>query len=763
MSLRRLAQANNAATSTGSPRNSGSTSTNNSPRPGSTTLPSTPRNRTSIGTYRSPASTPSISSSIPFDWDAARARKPPPYGTSFQNKARQSTGVGTPVKRVIRKKGLVERITSIPSRIAFEISLFPHNVPFPEAATSGRIIGGLLHFIHFCVRVSQSRKVPDSDIGWEDMYHEGEGTAWFDWVRTTTPVTVLLLAGAFLNAVYLFTRIRMYRLHQRPDLVSSPNARFVSAQLDFEPLEVPSLGSRLGSGMWYCFSYSWRWLLGMQLPTRTGQIGGKTARVQQLEVWAPGQFEMVLFTIYSPAHVILWMATGTTNWIAMAVIMGLVWAQLNAMVYWYTGLLKDKEIIAAEVMNEYNQGFVYPRIMPIRKDVAVMTHESEIVNSTFAAWIIAESTGLRHQLTKVEDDIASTRILINSFHFSTLPDEAKSAANNDLAQLERQRDEIKKRRDDAVAQLIKADSWPATPLTDAENQELEKHYELRKNVAQLQEQVESINAMLRDGKTPDHDAMDVDSSSRPLKRRRGDESDAVPPENEPGPTKEQLEQMKSRIVELESIFTTFSNELVVRDEDMQQRIQAEVESQLDVASTSANDVYEEVSANIRQTGEEVGTMAAELAQLMLKADDQKKELEAVRARIATSQAQFQEMQNKFHQLEEERQKDRKTIAALEEAVKTYTEETPQPAVPGLTHDQIIHLMDEPLLDIVRAHIQPLLEQLRNKVQEMLNTQNSEMYRALWGKLSLTLRMVETISKRLERIDQASGSAPPIVV
>ncbi|KAG6900887.1 hypothetical protein C0993_010006 [Termitomyces sp. T159_Od127] len=754
MSLRRLAQANNAAASTGSPRKPGSSSTNHSPRPESTTLPATPRNRASIGTYRSPASTPSISSSIPFDWDAARSRKPPPYGTPPQNRARQSIGVGTPVKRVIRKKSFVERITSIPSRIAFEISLFPHNVPLPEAATSGRLAGGVLHFIHFCVRVSQSRKVPDSDLGWEDMYHEGEGTAWFDWVRRTTPVTVLLLAGAFLNAVYLFTRIRMYRLHQRPDLVSSPNARFVSAQLDFEPLEVPSLGSRLRSGMWYWFSYSWRWLLGMQLPTRVGQIGGKTARVQQLEVWAPGRFEMVLFTIYSPAHVILWMATGTTNWIAMVVVMGLVWAQLNAMVYWYSGLVKDKEIIAAEVMNEYNQG--------------VGEHALTGALLTFSQ-ILAGSTSLRHQLAKVEEDIASTRVLIDSFHYSTFSEDAKARINDDLAQLERQRDEIKKRREDDIAQLIKADSWPATPLTDSENKELDKYHEIRKNVAQLHEQVESINAILtklREGTDSDSNAMDVDSqegpSSRPLKRRRGDDSDPVP-ENEPGPTKEQLEEMKGRIAELEGTFSSFSNDLVARDEEIQQRIEAEVESQLDKASSKENDVYEAVSADVKQTGEEIGTMVSELAQLMLQADDQKKELEAVRARIATSQAQFKEMQNKFHKLEEERQKDQKTIAALEEAVKTYTEDPPQPAVPGLTHDQIIHLMDEPLLDIVRAHIQPLLEQLRNKVQEMLNTQNSEMYKALWGKLSLTLRMVETISKRLERVDQGPASAAPNVV
>ena len=40
-----------------------------------------------------------------------------------------------------------------------------------------------MHFLHLCVRVSQIRRVPDSDLGWEDMYREGEGEPWFDWVR----------------------------------------------------------------------------------------------------------------------------------------------------------------------------------------------------------------------------------------------------------------------------------------------------------------------------------------------------------------------------------------------------------------------------------------------------------------------------------------------------------------------------------------------------------------------------------------------------
>lgn len=87
------------------------------------------------------------------------------------------------------------RITSIPSQIAFQLSLFPDNIPRPQPKTSAKLIGGLLHFTHFCVRVSRIRAVPDSDLGWEDMYREGEGDPWFDWVRirATENLCVLML------------------------------------------------------------------------------------------------------------------------------------------------------------------------------------------------------------------------------------------------------------------------------------------------------------------------------------------------------------------------------------------------------------------------------------------------------------------------------------------------------------------------------------------------------------------------------------------
>lgn len=50
-----------------------------------------------------------------------------------------------------------------------------------------------MHILHLWVRISQIRRVPDSDLGWEDMYHEGEGESWFDWVRPTTCSTSSIL------------------------------------------------------------------------------------------------------------------------------------------------------------------------------------------------------------------------------------------------------------------------------------------------------------------------------------------------------------------------------------------------------------------------------------------------------------------------------------------------------------------------------------------------------------------------------------------
>ncbi|KAH7871841.1 uncharacterized protein C8R40DRAFT_1120426 [Lentinula edodes] len=386
MALRRFAQANNA--STASPNRSGASS-NASPVSVTPGLPVTPkpRGRVSIGIHQSPASTPSLSSSIPFDWEAARSRRPPPYASPSQNRSRggrnsgsnSSSLNGTPARKaVVKKKSIVEKVTSIPSQIAFEISQFPNNVPLPTPRTSACVIGGFLHFLHLCVRVSQARSAQSSDLEWNEMLRETEGRSWFDW---TMPMTLFLIAASVTNAVYTFTRIKLYRLYRRVEPVSSPNAKFVdSDDLDFDKLEPPSLAMRFRAGAWNALIAFWRFLLGLKPSTKLPSSTRKSTRVQQLQIWTPGDLEMMLFNIYSPVHALLWMATNSSNWIIMLLIMGTVGLQLNTMMLSYKTLIKDKDILHAEVMNEYNEGFVYPRINPIRKDVAIMTHQSEVVN-----------------------------------------------------------------------------------------------------------------------------------------------------------------------------------------------------------------------------------------------------------------------------------------------------------------------------------------------------------------------------------------------
>ncbi|KAH8833620.1 hypothetical protein DL96DRAFT_1703270 [Flagelloscypha sp. PMI_526] len=231
-----------------------------------------------------------------------------------------------------------------------------------------------MHFIHFCVRVHQISQVPDSDVGWEDMYHEGGGLSWFDWC----PCHFLLVLGSLLNTAYLFTRVKLYRLHLQADPVASPNARFVERDLDYERLEPSPMWKQVVSLLWRGFKISWCFLLGIAPPPESA--APTISLIQQLEVWTPGEFETTLFCVYSPAHCLMWMATNSSNWMMMFIVMGVVGVQIHTVSLSFRALLKDKEIIASQVMNEYNYKFVNPRVNPIRKDASVMTHQSEVVN-----------------------------------------------------------------------------------------------------------------------------------------------------------------------------------------------------------------------------------------------------------------------------------------------------------------------------------------------------------------------------------------------
>ncbi|KAG9091622.1 hypothetical protein FS749_016407 [Ceratobasidium sp. UAMH 11750] len=351
----------------------------------------------------------SLSATHAFDWEAARGNRPPPLVSAVGNGGSESLrkklgraavedGVGgegvppqAPRKRMVRKKPWRQRILELPSTtwewLCDTATL--SNLPLPPPETMGRALGGGLHLIHFITRYSILRSHQTEEVGWEDMHREihivdgfeqEEPTPWFSW---TTPVTCLLLIGSLLNCLYMFINTRSYQLHLRENMVDSPRAKMVrmdmtTAARDMDNQRASSLTWRLARGLGLHITSAWKSLWGSKNGRRTLQDDSHA--VQQLDVWEPDELKMALFSVYSPAHALLWMIFSSGTWFIALILMAVISFQIYGLSQSYEGLLKDRRILNAEVMHEYNEKFVYPRIIPVRKDACVMTHEAEVVN-----------------------------------------------------------------------------------------------------------------------------------------------------------------------------------------------------------------------------------------------------------------------------------------------------------------------------------------------------------------------------------------------
>ena len=116
MDLRRLAQANAMASPRRQSHPSNNRMSNSTSSSSASPLPSTPKARASYPITRSPLESPSISASLPFDWEAARGLRSPPYyplgpkRRGGRPSELDSPSVkGTPSKRAVRKQSLYQR------------------------------------------------------------------------------------------------------------------------------------------------------------------------------------------------------------------------------------------------------------------------------------------------------------------------------------------------------------------------------------------------------------------------------------------------------------------------------------------------------------------------------------------------------------------------------------------------------------------------------------------------------------------------------
>ncbi|PVF95837.1 hypothetical protein CPB86DRAFT_787620, partial [Serendipita vermifera] len=391
--------------------------------------PVTPARKPRHSIVLSPLLTPSLSASHPFDWEAAKGHRPPPYpsnapnGVKGRRSMRMSMGVGTeplqddsnettpgtPVQtspfkkprksRVIIRSTWKQWITSLPSTWWLKISMLHHEIPLPPGKTLGRSIGVFLHVLHGIVKWSEIYQKQQEDDGWgglnvRSIYADEEDEQqWFHW---RTILTGCLILAALYNTYALFKESTPYDFHLRDEhnsdqlTYSSPNLIYVRSPTNKGEYEEDEVEYSYWSYIWYFIkfifrsiwrmtTFFWRFLVYHPASIKPVPVADQHY-ILRLVMWTPEDHQLTLFETYSPLHSILWLLVQAGNWKLVCFVMVMTTAQLRGLIGAYTVLAKDQRIKDAEVMYEYNMKFVNPQINRPKKDACVMTHESEMVH-----------------------------------------------------------------------------------------------------------------------------------------------------------------------------------------------------------------------------------------------------------------------------------------------------------------------------------------------------------------------------------------------
>lgn len=95
------------------------------------------------------------------------------------------------------------------------------------------------------------------------------------------------------------------------------------------------------------------------------------------------------------------------------------------------------------------------------------------------------------------------------------------------------------------------------------------------------------------------------------------------------------------------------------------------------------------------------------------------------------------------------------IQTLEMALNAYISQPPSPPATPLNlppFDYIFQSLEEPMIQTVRSHLVHVVEELRKDVENMVRTQNAELYSTLWNKITVTLKVLDMIQSRINQGD-----------
>lgn len=99
---------------------------------------------------------------------------------------------------------------------------------------------------------------------------------------------------------------------------------------------------------------------------------------RQLHMWDPDTYSATLFATFSPAHAAVYPAASfvrmnSFSWLVFAFLLASISVPVHLILHLYQQLVKDKGVVQAAVLTEYNDKYVYPKAMPVVRDQSTQT------------------------------------------------------------------------------------------------------------------------------------------------------------------------------------------------------------------------------------------------------------------------------------------------------------------------------------------------------------------------------------------------------
>ncbi|KIW05850.1 uncharacterized protein PV09_03054 [Verruconis gallopava] len=275
------------------------------------------------------------------------------------------------MSRRIRRAPLTERIANYfdPRDWALWLSEELQTSDWAQVQGKPTWLIGLGINLLFMTALSNSNggSASDDDVFGDYTARNGSG-----WLGAFCRLAVFwMCVASLINTFYVFASTRKYRLFERSldELPKTPSARRV--RVDESPLAAAASPLKYVKD-----KLSW----GNSAEQRAHPV--ETRDVVELSVWDPPPICLRLFTLFSPAHIIVYwsfLPTAPSDpmpsvTVARTILLAaLVTAQGFALEKFFMQQVQDKLILSREVLNEYDTKYVHPTINRPARDVAIQT------------------------------------------------------------------------------------------------------------------------------------------------------------------------------------------------------------------------------------------------------------------------------------------------------------------------------------------------------------------------------------------------------